>query len=316
MKLIALLIGLMVERLATQLFHFRELRWFDRVIDAGCAQIERLQNWPAVLPVAFLALLLAAPVFVLTYLIGDALLGFPYLFLAVVVLFFSLGPNDIGEDVDDYCSAIEADDPERIRVSAKKLLEKDVPEDGWERIARVEEAVFVQANNRLFAVVFWFVVLGPLGAWGYRVTDLIRRRAVFSANRLSAASDETGDETAEDDAAGSMQRIAEASTTLHSWLAWIPARLTALGYALAGSFDGALAAWRAAPDSAPATTGEQNENLLARVGTAALALPDVDDESQEARGIRGAAAANSLVFRLLFLWALVIAGMTLYGATV
>ena len=92
--------------------------------------------------------------------------------------------------------------------------------------------------------------------------------------------------------------------------------MTALGYALAGSFDGALNAWRQVPDQPPASNGEQSEMLLARVGRAALALPDIDDESEEARGVRGAAAANSLVFRLLFLWAVVIAGMTLYGSMV
>ncbi len=33
MTLLALLIGLVVERLATQLFHLRRLRWLDRLID-------------------------------------------------------------------------------------------------------------------------------------------------------------------------------------------------------------------------------------------------------------------------------------------
>ena len=41
MNLIALLIGLIVERLATQLFHLRRLRWLDRIIDAGFRQAER-----------------------------------------------------------------------------------------------------------------------------------------------------------------------------------------------------------------------------------------------------------------------------------
>ena len=39
----------------------------------------------------------------------------------------------------------------------------------------------------------------------------------------------------------------------------------------------------------------------------------VDDLVQ--RTIRGATAANSLVFRLLMIWAVVIAAMTLYGWT-
>ena len=42
MKLLALLIGLAIERLATQLFHLRQLRWLDRAIDFGFRQGERI----------------------------------------------------------------------------------------------------------------------------------------------------------------------------------------------------------------------------------------------------------------------------------
>ena len=35
MNLIALLIGLVIERLATQLFHWRRMRRLDRIIDLG-----------------------------------------------------------------------------------------------------------------------------------------------------------------------------------------------------------------------------------------------------------------------------------------
>lgn len=317
MKLIALLIGLVVERLATQLFHLRDLRWLDRLIDAGCAQTRRLRHWPAIVPVAALAALLALPVLLVTLLLGDTLLGFPYLLLAIVVLFFSLGPKDIGEEVDEYCAAIEAGDRERIRATAKALLERDVPDETAERIRQVEEAVFVQANNRLFAVIFWFVLLGPLGAWGYRVTDLIRRRAVFNASRMDADSEGDAETSAPADSArDEAQNVASAAVTLHGWLAWIPARLTALGYALAGSFDDAMGRWRSLPDTVAATTSEHSERLLANVGVAALALSPVDEESESARAVRGAGAANGLVFRLLFLWAVVIAGMTLYGWSV
>jgi len=303
MKLIALLIGLAIERLATQLFHLRELRWLDEVVDWGCSQARRIAAWPALVPVILLVLLLVLPVALVMLLLGDTLFGFPWLLLAIVVLFFSFGPKDIGEEVDEYCSAIEADDGERVRQTSKALLERDAPDDPWERIRTVEEAVFVQANNRLFAVVFWFVVFGPFGAWGYRATDLVRRRAVFNANR-------------KDEADGHDARMASAASQLHAWLAFIPARLTALGYALAGSFDDALSAWRSGSEPAPATTGEQSEILLGRVGIAALALVPVDGEDEASRAIRGAGAANSLVLRVLFFWAVVIAGMTLYGWSV
>jgi len=232
MHLIALLIGLVIERLATRLFHLRRLGWLDRMIDTGFRQAGRLANWPALIPVLGIALLLVLPVFAVTFSLAGSLLGFPYLLLAIIVLFFSLGPQDLGEDVDDYCKAIEEGDVDRIRETAKVIIESEVPDDRLERIHKVEEAVCVQANNRLFAVIFWFVLLGPLGAWTYRVTDLMRRRAVSAA-------------AGEEHLSGVSERLRDAAIMLHGWLAWIPARLTAIGYAAAGNFDPALGAWRA-----------------------------------------------------------------------
>ena len=298
MKLLALLIGLAVERLATQLFHLRQLRFLDSAIDFGFRQAERLATWPALIPVVVIAVLLVLPIGLVRFGLGDTLFGFPYLVLAIFVLFFSLGPKDIGEDVDEYCKAVENDDANLIESTAKALIEGDVPDTAARRIVMVEEAVCIQANNRLFAVVFWFVLLGPVGAWAYRVTDLIRRRAVFNALR-------------EDQPGG--DNLVEATERIHGWLAWIPARLTAVGYAMAGSFDGALSAWRAGDEETPATQHEQSERLLARVGTGALAIADIDGESDADRGVRGATAANGLVYRQLFIWAAVIGAMTLYG---
>ena len=303
MKLIALLIGLIVERLATQLFHLRELRWLDRVIDFGFRQVDRYANWPPLLLVVLLAFVLVLPVLLLRLSLGDALYGFPYLVFAVLVLFFSLGPRDIAEEVDEHCAALRSEDPERIRATAKTLLEKDIPLDPAERSQEVEQAVCIQGNNRLFAVIFWFVLLGPLGAWTYRVTDLIRRRAVFRAGR-------------DDSGTGVASLVVGAAEDLHGWLAWVPARLTAMGYALAGNFDGALTAWRTPMPRGAEELHVHSENLLARVGAGAMALPPVIEEDITERSVRGAAAAKRLVLRSLLIWAAVVAAMTLYGWSV
>jgi AmpE protein len=333
MNLIALLIGLVVERLASQLFHWRRMRWLDRFIDLGFRQAQRIANWPAMIPVVLLAVLLVLPVYLVIFILGGTLAGFTYLILAIVVLFFSLGPRDIGEEVAEYCKALESQDEAEIQIAAKAIVEGDVPTDARERIQRVEESVCVQANNRLFAVVFWFVLLGPLAAWAYRVTDLIRRRAVFSASRdmesdasdtdtdtdadTEAEAEANNDAAADTDTADTdkMAAVRDAAVVLHGWLAWIPARLTAMGYAAAGHFDEAIAAMRAPTEERDATTSEHSENLLARVGTAALALGDRTDESITERGVRGANSANQLVFRQLIIWAVIISAMTLYGLT-
>jgi len=283
MHLIALLIGLVIERFATRYFNWRRMRWLDSIIDAGFGQAERVANCPAIIPVIMLAVLLVLPVAAIMYSLGDTLQGFTY--------------------------ALEAEDEEQIQIAAKAIIEGEVPADARERIARVEEAVCVQANNRLFAVVFWFVVLGavsgtigPLAAWTYRVTDMIRRRAVFSAAR-------------EEQSGSCVERIRDAAESLHGILAWVPARLTAIGYATAGHADEAIAAFRAPTEERDATMSEHSEHLLARVGIAALACQDLPDETITERGIRGARAANKLVFRLLLIWAVIISAMTLYGLT-
>ena len=303
MTLLALLIGLIIERIATQLFHLRRLRWLDRLIDSGFRLGDRFAAWPALVPVLLLVLVLVAPVFAALVYLWDESYGIEDLLFAVVVLFFSLGPQDIGEDVAEYCRAVEEDDEQRIQYTSKALIEHEAPADPLDRIRAVEESVCVQANNRLFAVVFWFVVFGsfgpfgPLAAWTYRATDLIRRRAVFDASR--------GGHTSE--------ALLSASVMLHGWLIWIPARLTAIGYAMAGSFDAALSAWRNPLDIGHGSVHSKSEQLLARVGIGALALDDIDGESLSARGVRGAMAANGLVYRLFFIWVFVIGMMTLYG---
>ncbi len=302
MNLIALLIGLVVERLATQIFHWRRMRWMDRLIDLGFRQANRLATWPAIIPVILLAIILVLPVFAVIWFLGGTLAGFTHLFIAIIVLFFSLGPRDIGEEVGEYCRALESGEDEQIQIAAKAIVEDDVPADADERTTCVEAAVCVQANNRLFAVVFWFVILGPLAAWAYRATDLIRRRAVFTAAR-------------DDEADGNSARIRDAAEMLHGWLAWIPARLTAVGYAAAGHMDDALAALRAPSEDKGASTSERSDNLLARVGIAALAVQSKAEETPVERAIRGAQAANHLVFKLLLIWAVIIAAMTLYGFT-
>lgn len=325
MNLIALLIGLVIERLATRIFHWRRMRWMDRIIDAGFRRAATVDNWPALIPLLLLTVLLALPVALVILALGDSFLGFPYLALAIVVLFFSLGPADIGEDIDEYCAALREGDEERIRQTARALVEGEIRADDEERVAQVESAVFVQANNRLFAVIFWFVALGPLGplgAWTYRVTDLIRRRAVFNAAREGGDGDVPEDAGHGEDGDGedavvpqfeTSTRLCNAAIRLHGWLAWIPARLTAIGYAVAGHFDAALHAWREPQDPSPASTSEGSELLLARVGIGALALHDEDGETLSERAVRGATAANRLVFRLLLIWAVVIAALTLYG---
>jgi membrane protein required for beta-lactamase induction len=212
----------------------------------------------------------------------------------VVVLLFSLGPRDLKEEVEDYCAAVGSGALEDTRRLARELVEVGLPEAPDAQPREVERAIYVQANNRVFGVIFWFVLLGPTGAWLFRVMDLMRHRA------------------AQHDAGPALDSTPLiACQALHGVLAWLPARLVAASYALAGSFEAAVSAWRSGREQRPEGFFQATEELLARVGQGARNRAG-EDPGSEPRDAAVARAAIGLVTRALWLiWYPVIGLLTL-----
>ena len=297
MSLLALLLALVCERGLTHLFHLREPRWLDRYGDWVTRRIGGVGRGLR-LPAAITALMLpVVPVAAIDLALGGHLLGLLQLAFAALVLLASFGPRDLRDEVDDYLAALERGDGEEAGRRAKELLEADAAGRGAGLREAVEEAIFVQANNRIFGVVFWFMLLGPAGAWLFRVSDLMRRRAAFEAARSG----------------GAVQPFGGALAVLHGLFAWLPARLVAGTYALAGSFEDAVGNWRVAVDSAAERVLDRSEDLLARVGKASLqpSLADLPPESLDAATARG---AWRIVSRSTWIWLAVIALLVLAGS--
>lgn len=287
MKLIALILGLVIERAATHLLHLRELRWFDAYFDFGDAQIRKLPNAMAFVGTLGVLLIPVLPVVLVSVAFRDVLWDLPYLAFAVIVLLFSLGPKDLGEEVEEFCTATKNGDVDAARRVAKILLETDVAAEPEPRA--IGEAIFIQANNRIFGVVFWFVVLGPLGAWLFRVSDLFRVRTAFEGSRGAGVNSQV--------------------EFFHGLLSYIPARLAALGYALGGSFDDAFDAWREYLPADDEPFSRTTDRIAATVGCGAMAVGGTLPEDNHA----AASNAMRLVTRALFAWITVVALMTLFG---
>lgn len=293
MKLIALMLALTLEHFASNWLHLRELGWFDPFLGFVLRRARASGRVVATLSfVAALALLLLPVGWVSVVLSADTLIwDAAYLAFAVVVLFFCLGPRDLGNEVGDYCAALDRGDEERSRSVLAELA--DVPASAANvDTASVEDAVFVQANNRIFAVVFWFVLLGPVGAWLFRLSDLARKRAVAFA-----------DDPAEP---AFVDRLAIA---FHGVLAWLPARLAVIGYALGGSFDEAFDRWRNFHSAEGDPFYRGSERLLRFAGRAAMSGFLAQPENSSA----GARNAMRLVTRTVWIWTTVVALMTLFG---
>ncbi len=298
MILIALILALVTEHVLTAVLHLREPRWLDRYCDWAERLLVGRRSWLLVAAAVLLVLLPAIPVGYAYVLLGSHLLGLLQLAFAVLVLLLSFGPRDLGNEVDDYLRALERGDHDEAGRRATELLEADAAGRGAGLREAVEEAIFVQANNRIFGVVFWFVALGPAGAWLFRVSDMMRRRAAFEAVRRGAPLEH-----------GS---LGWALVLVHGLLAWIPARLAAGAYALAGSFEDALGNWRATVDSVGSGILDRSEDLLARVGKGSLqsGLSSVAPDKLDSAA---AAGAWRIVSRSIWIWLVVVAILVLAG---
>jgi membrane protein required for beta-lactamase induction len=298
MTLIALALGLLLEHAATTVLHLRELRWFDRYYDLA---LDAVAGRPAFVVHAGLIAIIALPtlpVLALSMALQseEILWDLAYLSFAVLIVFFCLGPRDLASEVDEFCDAQDRGDHEAANRVLREMAEAERPRAS--DIEVVEDAIFVQSNNRIFGVIFWFVVLGPVGlgpvgAWIFRVSDLLRRRAVFEHMRGEHASEQT----------------LVAIEAIYGVLKWIPARLAMLGYALVGSFDDATIAWRRELVTPGMPIDQRNDKLIARVGRAAM----TGHLSEPANSSAAARNSMRIVHRTVFVWVSVIAVMTLFG---
>jgi membrane protein required for beta-lactamase induction len=304
MTLIALALGLMLEHLATAVLHLRELRWFDRYYDAALGFIADWPRWAIYFGLILILAVPALPVYLMSLgLQGQAIVwDLAYLSFAVLIVFFCLGPRDLGSEVDEFCEARDHGDDEAAERVLFEMSEAERPRGNDVEV--VEDAIFVQSINRIFGVIFWFVVLGPVGAWIFRVSDLLRRRVVFRHLR-----GENPNET-----------VLIAIEAIYGLLKWIPARLAMVGFALAGSFDDAMNAWRGELAAEGVPIDVRNDMLVANVGKAAMtgylrrASEEGVEEGDEPEN-SSAAARNSMriVHRTVFLWVIVIAVLTIFG---
>jgi AmpE protein len=287
MNLIALIIGLVLERLLTQLLHLRELRWLDDWFARGARWIRTAPGAAGSWIALVVMLLPVVPVAWIAWTFRDSLAGFAYLVFAAVVLFFSLGPQDLLLQLKEWLAARERGDDATAADISASIREADGQETTVPTPWALESAVFVQANHRIFGVVFWFMLLGPAGAWTYRVADLFRRHMR---------------------ATGTGGKATERVESLFGLIAWAPARLLAFSYAIAGSFDDAFEDWRAYYERTSARLFTVSENILSAAGVGAIRR-----RCPEGNTVVTIRSVRDLLRRTLFIWITFIAVLTLVG---
>ncbi len=213
----------------------RWARWCSRTLDAGAVPHGWL-TWTAVVVVPSLAVL------VLHWLLVWAL-DWPGVFLAFIlhaaVLYVTLGFRLFSHHFTVIRDALEAGDEATARTALatwKQVDASDLPRS--EIVRHVIEHSVLAAHRHVFAVLGWYALLaafgfGPAGAVFYRMAEFAYRYFV-----LRKQSD------AEVPRLRGSHALREAAQQAWYAVDFLPARLSALGFAIVGNFEDAIDSWR------------------------------------------------------------------------
>ncbi len=202
--------------------------WCGRTFDAGKPYQAGLA-WSA-------AVLLPALVALTVYWLLAGLTDWP---LAVVwnilVLYHCLGFRQFSHHFTDIRDALEAGNEAQARERLAHWQHGDVNDLPRSEIVRqVVEHSVIAAHRHVFGSLAWFSVLaafgfGPVGAVIYRLAEFVPRYwAREKSSRIRPVSE-------------AAQQVA---SDLWHLLDWLPARITAVGFAVTGSFEEAIDNWR------------------------------------------------------------------------
>lgn len=252
------------------------------------------------------------------------LAGWPLALLwSVFVLYLTLGFRQFSHHFTAIRDALEVGDEERARAVLAHWQQVDASALPRSEIVRhVIEHSVLAAHRHVFGVLAWFCVLamlglGPAGAVFYRSAEFARR---YWRHKARAADHPAS------------PALCQAADSAWHLIDWLPVRMTALGFAIVGSFEEAIDAWR----NHALRFADTNEGVLlaatagaigVRLGGAAL-KPLAPDVPGSATTVPGAAVADGglpgeaprsahfaqvigLVWRMVALWLLLLVLLTL-----
>ena len=144
---------------------------------------------------------------------------------SILVLYFAIAPRSLREHAERVSNVLSVGDIHAARQAVGMMVSRDTSQLDEAGVARAAvESVLENGNDAIFAALFWFVVAGMPGVLLYRLSNTLDAMWGYRNERYS--------------------EFGWAAAKLDDVLNYIPARLTALSYAMLGNTRSAWACWR------------------------------------------------------------------------
>jgi adenosylcobinamide-phosphate synthase len=197
----------------------RWARYFERRLNTNTMQGPLAQRLLGVLAVA-----VAVGPWVLLVAVASGLPALHY-WVAVATLYFALGHQSLRQHAQRVHRALEAGNLDEARVQVSYMVSRDTAKmDNRGVAAAAVESVLENGNDAVFGAVFWFLIAGAPGVLLFRLSNTLDAMWGYRTPRYIY--------------------FGWAAARFDDVLNFIPARLTALTYALIGSTGTALRCWR------------------------------------------------------------------------
>jgi adenosylcobinamide-phosphate synthase len=171
------------------------------------------------------------------------------LLVEVLLLYLAIGGSSLAQHGRAVADALSLGDLPLARQRVGWMVSRDTEQLDSTGVARsTVESVLENGNDALFGALFWFLLLGAPGVVMYRLANTLDAMWGYRTERYL--------------------QFGYAAAKFDDLLNWIPARLTALGYILAGETARGWRCWR----SQGHRTDSPNGGVVMAAGAGALGV--------------------------------------------
>lgn len=195
-----------------------------------------------------------------------------------VLLYFSLGLRSLRDHTLPIERALAQNDLAQARQLTARIVSRDTAQaDASDLTKAGVESLLENGNDAVFGTLFWFIVAGGSGALLFRLANTLDAMWGYRTPRYHA--------------------FGCVAARIDDALNWIPARFTALSYALLGDMRQALHCWHTQAPNWPSPNA--GPVMAAGAGALGLALGGAASydgviENRPPLGIGGAASATDI----------------------